>query len=164
MIAFLTGILNWIHESALAENIRDSVWLFPLIECIHVVAIVFVIGSISRVDLRLMGVINRERPVVDVHEEMLPYTWTGFAIATIFGLLMWVSKPLVYLGMAFFDVKLALILLAFLNMLYFEYWPFRHVSDWNRNPFPPVAARLSGAMSLALWVSVVICGRFMGFV
>src|SRR5215472_7394762 len=164
MIEWLTTILTAIHESDLAENIRDSVWLFPLIECIHVVAIVFVIGSISRVDLRLMGLINRDRPVVDVHEEMLPYTWTGFGIATIFGLLMWSSKPLVYLAMPFFDVKLGLIGLAFLNMLYFEYLPFKHVSEWNRNPFPPMAARMSGAMSLALWVSVVICGRFMGFV
>jgi hypothetical protein len=66
--------------------------------------------------------------------------------------------------MPFFDVKLVLMLLAFLNMLYFEYLPFKTVSEWNRNPFPPIAARLSGAMSLALWVSVVICGRFMGFV
>jgi len=49
-------------------------------------------------------------------------------------------------------------------MLYFEYLPFRNVAERNRNPFPPVAARLSGAMSLAFWVSVVICGRFMGFV
>jgi hypothetical protein len=164
MIAWLTTIFTWIHETTLAENIRDSVWLFPLIESTHVVAIVFVIGSISRVDLRLMGLINRDQPMTDVHEEMLPYTWTGFAIATIFGLLMWVSKPLVYLGMPFFDVKLGLMLLAFLNMLYFEYLPLKTVSECNRNPFPPIAARLSGAMSLALWVSVVICGRFMGFV
>lgn len=164
MIAWLTTILQWIHETTLAESIRESVWLFPLIECIHVVAIVFVVGSIARVDLRLMGLINRDRPVLDVHEEMLPYTWTGFVIATIFGLLMWASKPLVYLGMPFFDVKLGLILLAFLNMLYFEYLPFRTVTEWGRNPFPPIAARMSGAMSLSLWVSVLICGRLMGFV
>ena len=164
MIGFLTSIFQWINDTALAENIRDSVWLFPLIECVHVVAIVFVVGSITRVDLRLMGLINRDRPVLDVHEEMLPYTWTGFAIATIFGLLMWASKPLTYFGMAFFDVKLVLIGLAFLNMLYFEHMPFRTVSAWGRDPFPPVAARLSGAMSLAIWVSVIICGRFMGFV
>ena len=80
------------------------------------------------------------------------------------GLLLFASKPIAYLGMAFFDVKLILIMLAGLNMLYFENVTFKTVSQWDRDPLPPASARLSGGLSLAFWLSVVVCGRLMGFV
>ena len=156
--------LQWINDTTLAETIRDSLWLFPAMETVHVLAIVFVVGSITRLDLRLMGLIQRHRSVTELSDQMLPYTWTGFAVATVFGLLLWSSKPLTYLGMAFFDVKLVLMALAGINMLIFQFVTFRNVKQWDRASIPPLGVRFAGAMSMAFWVSVVICGRFMGFV
>ena len=49
------GILQWMNDTSLAESIRDSIWLFPVFETIHVAAIVLVVGSIARLDLRLAG-------------------------------------------------------------------------------------------------------------
>ena len=163
MIDWIVGTLKWLHETAMAGEIRDSEWLFPAMETIHVVAIVFVVGSISRVDLRLMGLLQKHRPVTALSEEMLPYTWAGFAVATIFGLLLWSSKPLVYLGITYFDVKMLLIGLAGLNMLYFHFVTFRKVAEWDCAPLPPWSVRIAGTLSLAFWVGVVTCGRFIGF-
>jgi hypothetical protein len=156
--------LQWLNDTTLAETIRDSLWLFPAMETVHVIAIVFVVGSITRLDLRLMGLIQRHRSVTELSEQMLPYTWTGFAVASVFGLLLWSSKPLTYLAMAFFDVKLVLMALAGVNMLFFQFVIFRNVDEWDRASIPPFSARFAGAMSIAFWVSVVICGRFIGFV
>jgi hypothetical protein len=148
----------------MAESIRDSVWIFPALETIHVIAIVIVVGSIMRLDLRLAGLVWRDRPVTEVSGEMLPWTWISFAVATVFGLLLFASKPLIYLEIAFFDVKMLLILLAGLNMLLFQHVTFRGVANWDRAPIPPTAVRLAGSLSLAFWVSVVVCGRLIGFV
>ncbi len=95
---------------------------------------------------------------------MLPWTWAGFALATLFGVLLFVGQPLRYVEVAFFDAKIILILLAGLNMLAFEYLTRRSVGRWDRAPIPPVQVRLAGGLSLAFWISVVICGRFIGFV
>ena len=160
----IVDVFQWMNDTSLAESIRDSFWLFPLFETIHVAAIVLVIGSIARLDLRLAGLVGRDRPVTEVQSEMLPWTWAGFVVAAIFGLLLFVSKPMVYLAMAFFDVKMILILLAGLNMLTFQHMTFKSVGKWDRDPLPPVAVRLAGGLSLAFWISVVICGRFIGFV
>jgi hypothetical protein len=157
-------LLHWLDETAMAENIRSSVWLFPAMETIHVVAIVIVVGSIARLDLRLAGLVSRDRPITEISQEMLPWTWMSFAIATIFGVLLWTSKPIKYFEIAFFDVKMILILLAGINMLIFEYVTFRGVGRWDRQATPPVAVRVAGSLSLAFWISVVICGRFIGFV
>lgn len=158
------GILQWINDQPLADNIRGSYWMFPAIETIHVIAIVIVLGSITRLDMRLMGLVWRNRPVTEVSEEMLPWTWTSFVVATVFGLLLWSSKPIDYFQIAFFDVKMILILLAGVNMLLFQFVTFKTVAQWDRDPLPPPPARFAGALSMVFWLGVVICGRLIGFV
>ena len=72
MFDWLIGLFQAINDSPLAEQIRGTVWVFPAIETVHVVAIVFVFGSITRLDLRLLGVVWKNRPVTEVADEMLP--------------------------------------------------------------------------------------------
>jgi hypothetical protein len=161
----IISVLQWISDLPLSQSIHgDSAWMFPAVETIHVLAIVFVFGSITRLDMRLMGLIWRNRAVTEVAQEMLPWTWTSFVIAAIFGILLWASKPIEYFGIAFFDVKMILILLAGINMLYFQLVTFKNVAIWDNDPIPPTAARVQGALSMAFWVMVVVCGRFIGFV
>ncbi len=57
-----------------------------------------------------------------------------------------------------------LIVLAGINMLYFQLITFKNVAQWDRDPVPPRAARLAGGLSLAIWLGVVFCARFIGFV
>ena len=97
MIAFILNLLQWVNDTPFAETIRESEWVFPAFETIHVVAIVLVLGSISRLDMRLIGLTSRGRAVTEVSDEMLPWTWASFGIATVFGLLLFASKPIRYL-------------------------------------------------------------------
>jgi hypothetical protein len=159
-----TDLLQWLNDTTMADAIRVSDWIFPTLETIHVAAIVIVVGAIARLDLRLAGLVSRHRPVTDVAQEMLPWTWASFVIATIFGVLLFAGQPLKYVGIAFFDIKMILILIAGLNMLAFQHMTFKSVGHWDRDPIPPTAARIAGSLSLAFWISVVICGRLIGFV
>ena len=157
-------LLTWIDASPMAEEIRVSLWLFPALEIAHVAALALVLGSIARVDLRLVGLASRHRSIAEMSREMLPWTWVGFVLATVFGLLLFVGQPVRYVEIAFFDIKMILILLAGLNMLVFEYLTRRSEHAWDRAPTPPLQVRLAGGLSLAFWTSVVICGRLIGFV
>jgi hypothetical protein len=160
----IVNVLQWLNDTSVAEDIRDSVWIFPAIESVHVIAIAFVVGSIMRLDLRLAGLVWRDRPVTEVSGQMLPWTWASFVVATVFGLLLFASKPFTYLQILFFDVKMFLIALAGLNMVIFQHVIFRGVAKWDRSPMPPTAVRLAGSLSLAFWISVLVCGRLIGFV
>jgi len=160
----MLDLLTWIDATPLAEEIRVSLWLFPALEIAHVAAIALVLGSLARVDLRLVGLASRNRSITEISSEMLPWTWVGFVLATVFGVLLFVGQPLRYVEVAFFDAKIILILLAGLNMLAFEYLTRRGVGRWDRAPTPPLQVRVAGALSLAFWISVVICGRLIGFV
>jgi hypothetical protein len=158
----LEQALTRLQDLSLPTQIRESDWLFPTIETVHVFALVLVVGSIMTVDLRLLGVANKERPFSEVASEMLPWTWTAFAIAALAGMLMFSSKALIYYGNIPFRLKMACLLLAGINMAMFHWLGTRHLDAWDRGR-PPRAAQLAGGASLLLWIMIVAAGRWIGF-
>ena len=158
----LEQALARLQDLGLPTQIRESDWMFPTIETVHVFAVVLVVGTIMTVDLRLLGFANKERPYSQVAAEMLPWTWTAFAIAALAGMLMFSSKALIYYGDIPFRLKMVCLLLAGINMVMFHWLGTRHLDTWDRGR-PPRAARFAGGASLLLWTTIVAAGRWIGF-
>lgn len=154
--------LAWLQDLPLPTQIRESEWMFPTIETVHVFALVLVVGSIITVDLRLLGLANRDRPFSQLAGEMLPWTWSAFIVAAIAGALMFSSKAVIYFGNIPFRLKMLCLLLAGMNMLWFHWAGTRHLATWDAST-PPPRARFAGAASLLLWSSIVAAGRWIGF-
>ena len=162
-MSVLGETINWLQTTQLSTTIRESDWLFPAIECVHVIAFVIVVGSISVVDLRLMGLASKGRRIDETIEALLPITWIAFAVAAVAGLLLFVSKPITYTQNFFFLGKMLLLLLAAANMGVFHLFVQRHVVGAPAEAPSPLAVRASGAASLALWIAIVAFGRWIGF-
>jgi hypothetical protein len=158
----LEQTLTRLQDLSFPTQIRESDWLFPTIETVHVFALVLVVGTIMTVDLRLLGVANKERPFSQVASEMLPWTWTAFAIAALAGMLMFSSKALTYYSNIPFRLKMVCLLLAGINMMMFHWLGTRHLEAWDGGR-PPRAAKLAGGASLLLWTTIVAAGRWIGF-
>jgi hypothetical protein len=154
--------LTWLQDLNFPTQIRESDWLFPTIETVHVFALVLVVGSIMTVDLRLLGLANRERPFSQLAAEMLPLTWGAFTVAAIAGLLMFSSKALIYYGNIPFRLKMCCLMLAGINMALFHWLGTRHLETWDRKQ-PPRLAKAAGGASLLLWIGIVAAGRWIGF-
>ncbi len=159
----LYDLISLAEHSSLADAIREDDVLFPLIETVHVIAISLVVGSISILDLRLLGVASVGRPVSRLTQGILPLTWCAFVVAALTGSLLFISHASKYLENWFFLTKLVLIAAAGLNMAVFHLITGKGLRQWENKPLPPLPARFSGALSLFLWVSVVACGRWIGF-
>ncbi len=153
----------WLRETPLSSMIRESDWIFPAIESAHVIAFVVVVGSIAVVDLRLMGLASRNRRADELTAELLPLTWSAFVVAALAGLLLFISKPVTYTTNGFFLGKMLLLLLAGLNMAAFHLFVHRRLIGVPAGAPEPVGARISGGLSLALWIGVIACGRWIGF-
>jgi hypothetical protein len=158
----LEQTLTRLQDLSLPTQIRESDWLFPTIETVHVFALVLVVGTIMTVDLRLLGFANKERPFSQVASEMLPWTWAAFAIAALAGMLMFSSKALTYYSNIPFRLKMVCLLLAGINMATFHWLGTRQLEAWDRGR-PPRAAKLAGGASLLLWTTIVAAGRWIGF-
>jgi hypothetical protein len=158
----LEQTLTRLQDLSFPTQIRESDWLFPTIETVHVFALVLVVGTIMTVDLRLLGFANKERPFRQVASEMLPWTWAAFAIAALAGMLMFSSKALTYYSNIPFRLKMVCLLLAGINMATFHWLGTRQLEAWDRGR-PPRAAKLAGGASLLLWTTIVAAGRWIGF-
>jgi hypothetical protein len=163
MMPRLMDLIAYFENSELADNIRENDVLFPLIESAHVLAICLVVGSILVVDLRLLGLASVHRSVSRVSNGILPLTWSAFAVAVVSGSLLFISNATKYLGNGFFVAKLVLIGAAGLNMAIFHLVSARDLPRWEKEASLPSSARLAGAISILLWISVVACGRWIGF-
>jgi hypothetical protein len=158
----LEQALARLQDLSFPTQIRESDWLFPTIETVHVFALVLVVGSIMSVDLRLLGFANKERPFSQVASEMLPWTWVAFGVAALAGMLMFSSKALTYYGNIPFRLKMICLLLAGINMALFHWLGTRRLEAWDHGR-PPLAAKLAGGASLLLWTTIVAAGRWIGF-
>ena len=155
--------LDALHNSGFSLAVRNSLYLFPLMEAVHVVALTLVFGTILVVDLRMLGVASTGRPYTRVSADMLKWTWAAFALAAFTGALMFVTNARVYFHNGFFRAKFVLMALAGLNMLVFQLTAGRQPVAWDTDPAAPRAAKFAAIASLALWALVIGMGRTVGF-
>jgi hypothetical protein len=159
----LTELLTKLEETPVATAMKESIWLFPTVETLHVVAITLVVGSISMIDLRLLQLSSRNYSVTRMTEEVLPWTWASFAAAAVTGGMLFASNAVKYSENWPFRIKMVLLVLAGLNMILFHVITYRTVHNWNESPQTPFSAKLAGGLSLGFWVFVVAAGRWIGF-
>ena len=158
-----TNIWERIEYSGVGTYIAESTWAFPTLETLHVIALVTVLGTIFVVDLRMLGLTSNKFAVTKTANDTLPLTWGAFVLATITGLLLFVSKASSYVINPYFLWKMAMLALAGLNMMYFHFITWRTVDHWDRDASMPVSVKVAGALSLFFWLLVVFFGRAIGF-
>ena len=159
----LQDLIAFVEHGTLGELVRENDLLFPFIESVHVLAVCLVVGSIAVVDLRLLGFASVDRPVGRLMRSILPITVGAFGLAVAAGSLLFISHASKYLENRFFIAKITLIALAGVNMTVFHLIGARNLDQWENDATPPPSARVAGGLSLLLWISVVACGRWIGF-
>jgi uncharacterized membrane protein len=156
--------LEWLQSTRIATTVAENDILFPWIESVHVLAIVLVVGTISIVDLRLLGVASLDISARRLMRDVIPYTWGAFVVAAITGSLMFSSDAVHYAQNRLFQAKLVMLVLAGLNMATFHFFGVRDIERWEApGATPPVAAKAAAAISLLVWITVVSLGRGTGF-
>ena len=157
-------IADWLgalEGSPIGEAIRET-W-FPFVEGMHVLALAFSVGTIAWFDLRLVGLAMRTRPASDVYQGLKPWMITGFGVMFVTGALLFAAHATKAYESRVFRAKVALLLLAGVNMLVFHLTIDRRRAEWNEAPVPPMAARAAGLLSLVLWLSVIAAGRMLAY-
>jgi hypothetical protein len=152
-----------LEASGLAARIRNSLYLFPLIESSHVIGLTMVFGTIAIIDLRLLGLASARRPYTRVASDILKWTWAAFALTVTTGLLMFITNAGVYYHNFYFRSKMAMLALAGINVVIFELTAARSVHRWDKDAAAPLAGRTVAAVSLLIWISVIFLGRWIGF-
>src|SRR5713226_2332524 len=115
----MLSLCKWLEHTWVGTSVRESLWLFPTIETLHLFGIVLLVGSTSALDLRLLNLAMRGQSVSKLAGRLLKWAWAGFVVQVVTGLLLFSSEATKCYPNPAFRVKMLLILLAGVNALVF---------------------------------------------
>jgi hypothetical protein len=152
----------WLEGTAFGSAVRESLWLYPAFEILHLFGIVLLVGAIAMTDVRLLGASPR-LPVTLTARHLLPWVWVGFALAVASGASLFSGFATDYFVNTAFRIKLVLLALAGANAVLFHLRVYRGVATWNEGMRPPAAARVFAVVSIVLWFSIIAAGRLIAY-
>ena len=155
----LLPFFQWCYQTAIGETIRDSVWLFPVIEAFHLLGLGLIAGAILMVDLRLLGAGLVKQPVAQLAAAVEPWLLGSLVLMITTGSLLFLSEATkAYYSFPFW-VKMASLVLALL----FTFTVRRRVTRADLGADRPLLGRTVALVSLTLWFGVAWGGRWIGF-
>ena len=157
------AIIERIYRSESSTGIRESVWVFPIIEGTHLLGIALSAGALCWFDLRLLGFAFRDERISQVWKYVMPVAFVGFALVFITGALLFWAEAVTAFQSTHFWLKMVLIVLAGLNALFFEAKLHPKMAEWDIAVTPPIPARVAGIVSLILWAAIIVTGRTMAY-
>jgi hypothetical protein len=159
----MLSFLEWLDATSWSVALRESLYVWPLLESSHVLSLALFVGTAVMMDLRLLGVTFRNINAAEFTEKMLPWTRVGFAIMVITGVVLFYSSPVRYFYNVFFRVKMLVLVLAGINVWLFHSRIHRRIGTWGAASVPPRAARVAAMVSIVVWASVVVTGRMIAY-
>ena len=154
----LLPFFEWCEASWLGNSIRESLWLFPVIEAVHLLGLCLLGGAILLVDLRLLGVGLRRYPIPQIARDAAPWLAASVVIMLATGVALFLSESIkCYYNQAFW-VKITTLPFALAFTFFVRQRVARDAADQATS-----RTRLVAAVSLVLWFTVAAAGRWIGF-
>ena len=160
----LISFLIWLQNLEPFSDLRSSAYAYPVVLALHLSAISLFGAMIVASDLRLLGWVLREGSIADVMGWLRWPKRIGFLLAATCGFLLFSSKAEEYYYNSFFRTKILLLVLVAGHALFLRRSVYGDPVELDRAPELPARAKLAAALSLFLWVGILCCGRYIGYV
>jgi hypothetical protein len=141
-----------LQHAGWVETLATSRWLYGLVLVVHYFALFVCIGTVVLLDLRILGIADRNQALSALAEQLRPWTWIGFGSAAVSGFLLFATEAGDFAAATPFRVKMLIIVLAVLSAVAMEW----RVAKWDRAPVIPVTAKLLALISIVLWLGAIL--------
>ncbi len=155
----LLPFFEWCETLWLGRAVVGSLWLFPVIESVHLLALALLGGAVFLVDFRLLGLGLKDRAVSELARDARPWMIAGLVALILTGIPLFLSEPVKCYYSTAFWIKMTTLPIALLFSFTVR-WRVA-VADAVRNTAR--RQQLVGALSMALWFTVAAAGRWIGF-
>jgi len=155
----LLDFFTWCENTSPGEAIRGSLWLFPVIESFHLLALAVIGGAVLVLNLRLLGLGFQSQPVTQIWRDTRPWLLGSLAVMLASGLLLFTSEAVKLYYHEAFWVKMTSLLLSIL----FTFTVLRRVALADAGRVSPFWSKAAALISILLWSGVGMGGRWIGF-
>jgi len=150
----------WLQATALGAAMRESLYLYPLANLLHLLGLVMLIGGIGLLDLRLIG-LGRRLPVREMSRFLTPIGVTGLVLMLATGTALFSADAGPLARGDVFQTKIVLVAIAVVNAILFRLLWQRRLADWDARP--PIIGRIQALGSVGLWLSAATFGRLIAY-
>lgn len=150
-------------DSVFSHVLRESIWIYPALETVHVLGLALLFGTIAAFDLRVLGWTS-SLSVADLWQHLKIWIWLGFAATFTSGILLFTADAAEFAINPALQIKLLLLAVAGANALYFEMYARPAAEATATGSAEPFGARVSAALSLTLWLAIVVAGRMIAYI
>jgi len=155
-------ILEWLEASALGAITRESLYGFPVLVGIHILGLIFSVGILFWVDLRMIGVCLKGYPLIDVYRALSKWFVFGFSVMLLSGFALFAGFATSAYENTFFRIKILVIILAGINAIAFHFLVRRMPAE-AASADSMLSVRLMGIASISFWAVVILCGRMISY-
>ena len=158
----LAQSLDWLESTSLAEQIRQSLWLYPALEIVHITGITILVGAAFMFDVRLLG-FSKNLSVSKLSMHLLPWSQRGLWLIIPSGVMLFITNAKTLGYDPTFWLKMFLLVIAAVNVLIFNRFIYVLSDSDGSSGRVPVAAKLSALVSIVVWIAVIACGRLLAY-
>lgn len=160
MEALLLAAAHWLNTVGIGPWARGSALVYPVVNTLHLLGLVMLVGGIGVVDLRIAG-LWRRLPADALSRALTPVAIAGLVLMIPTGLALFAADGTALARSETFQRKLVLIAIALANAAAFRViWSGRLAGMTGHAPFP---ARIMAAASVLLWLAVAVHGRWIAY-
>ncbi len=149
-----------LEASAWALGVRDSTWIYPLANLLHLLGLTLLVGPIAVLDLRLLG-IARSIEVPALSQLLTPVAITGLLLSMSSGSVLFIADATALVSNPVFLIKMSLLAAGLANAIGFRLLWRHRLKSWDTHP--PAAGRLQAAASIAVWLGTATSGRLIAY-
>jgi hypothetical protein len=153
----------WLAQTSLSNTIAGNLWVIPLVQSIHILAIAVVFVSLLVVVLRIWGWAGRDVSLSATTDRFAPFIWGSFAILALTGITMVIGEPARELISFSFWAKMTLLAIGVLAVIGFQLHLGGHRQQWETTLVAQPGTRILAALTLLVWLGVIVMGRLIAW-
>ena len=153
--------MEWLESTALAEWVRTDLVGYPLVLTVHSIGMAIMVGLVSMVDLRLLGAFRRV-PYTAL-DNLLRVAWYGLAINFLTGAAIFTSQAVFYTTSWIFILKMVMVVGGSILAAVMQPRIRRNAAAWVESAAVPSGIKTLAAVSLVMWLTAIVAGRFTAY-
>ena len=150
---------KWLATTALSEWIQNTVWVIPMVQSVHILAVAVVMSSVLMMDLRLLGVVGRGASMAELERRFLPPVWIALGVLLVSGIVLIIGEPRRELLNDVFRLKMLMVIIVTGLTLFLR----DRVAASPSAGAPTVPIKLAALISLMFWLSILTAGRWIAY-
>jgi len=154
---------EWLAGTNASMTIQEQLWIIPLMQTIHILAIAMVLSSVGMIDLKILGLAGSAHTLLETSRRFAPWIWTSLIVLLLSGFVLIVGEPVRELGVTVFWIKMGLLAVAAASTAAFHLSLQRHAAFWEDSRKARGLIKASAIIVFAVWCAVVVAGRWIAY-